>query len=316
MSNKIAVIVAYFGRFPNYFPLWLKSCGRNPTIDFIVVSDQCLESSISNVKFISMTLEEMRIKASATIGFSVALSHPYKCCDYRPAYGVIFADILKQYDYWGHCDIDLIFGDLQYFFDLYDLYSYDKFGVLGHLALYRNNDKINNSFRVPFENLDYRKVFTTERNCFFDELSGINRIHKHVNCKLFSKRIFVDIATVYKRYRIIDVYNLDEKPRNYPVQTFSWENGKTYHVYEENGEIHKKEYLYVHFQKRPNYALTFDASKTNAFYITNSGFYIKESEPSKEQISKLNPFYGSVYEFIERKYRLFARRVKRRLKKE
>ena len=32
--HKICVVGIYFGRFPEYFPLWLNSCGYNKTIDF------------------------------------------------------------------------------------------------------------------------------------------------------------------------------------------------------------------------------------------------------------------------------------------
>lgn len=314
--NKIAIIVAYFGKFPNYFPLWLKSCGKNPTIDFIIVTDQELDVSYDNIIVKNMKLSDLQKKATAVLGFEAALENPYKCCDYKPLYGVLFADILKGYDYWGHCDIDLIFGDLQYFFDKYDLYSYDKFGTLGHLALYKNCDKMNYSYKTIYENLDYRKVFTDDKNYAFDELGGIYRIHKHMNVCLFTKRIFVDIATIYKRYRVIDVYGLDERPTNYAVQTFSWENGKTYHVFESKDGIRKQEYIYIHFQKRPNYEIQQNLLEANKFYITNHGFFPAANKIlTCEEILKLNPYKGKMYEAIEGKYNLLSRRVKSFIKR-
>lgn len=135
--NKIAVVVVYFGKFPNYFGLWLKSCEKNPTIDFLVMTDQQLENRPKNVIVKPLTIECMREKASSVLGFAVKLDRPYKCCDFKPLYGLMFGEELKNYDYWGHADIDLIFGNLQYFFDKYRLYDYDKFGALGHLALYK-----------------------------------------------------------------------------------------------------------------------------------------------------------------------------------
>lgn len=154
--NKIAIIVAYFGKFPNYFPLWLKSCGKNPTVDFIIVTDQELNVPYDNIIVKKMQLSDLQKKATTVLGFEAALANPYKCCDYKPLYGVLFAEILKGYDYWGHCDIDLIFGDLQYFFDKYDLYSYDKFGTLGHLSLYKNNDMMNNSYKTIVEEWNHK----------------------------------------------------------------------------------------------------------------------------------------------------------------
>lgn len=316
MINKIAIIVAYFGKFPNYFPLWLKSCGKNPTVDFIVVTDQKLNVPYDNIIVKNMQLSDLQNKATAVLGFEAALANPYKCCDYKPLYGLLFADILYGYDYWGHCDIDLIFGDLQYFFDKYDLYSYDKFGTLGHLALYKNSDKMNNSYKTIYGNLDYRKVFTDDKNYAFDELGGIYRIHQHMNVRLFTKRIFVDIATIYKRYRIIDVYGLDERPTNYAVQTFSWENGKTYHVFESKDGIRKQEYIYIHFQKRPNYEIQPELLDSDKFYITNHGFFPGgEKELTHEDILRLNPYKGKFYEDIEGNYNLLYRRVRNYFKR-
>lgn len=316
MKNKIAIIVTYFGKFPDYFPLWLKSCGRNPTIDFFVITDQDIKEPYSNVFVKNMTLEDMRNRASEVLGFNVKLSKPYKCCDYKPVYGLLFSDYLSQYDYWGHCDIDLIFGDLQQFFDEYDLYSYEKFGTLGHLSLYRNNDKMNNSFKNVCEGLDYRKVFATEGNCLFDELGGVYKIHKNLNIKLFTKRIFIDIATIYRRYRMIEVYDLDVPAQNYQVQTFCWNKGKIYHVYETNGDIHKQEYIYIHFQKRPNYSLPDGVLDADVFYITNHGFiaFDKKNLESKN-ILQMNPYSGKLYEYFEGRYNLFKRRLKNYLKR-
>lgn len=316
MNNKIGIVVAYFGKFPNYFPLWLKSCGSNPTIDFIIVTDQDLKVKEDNVIVKRMTLLDMQVRASNVLGFDAKLSKPYKCCDYRPVYGLLFSDLLSKYDYWGHCDVDLIFGDLQYFFDKYDLYSYDKFGTLGHLSLYRNNEKMNNSFIKICEGLNYREVFSIENNCLFDELGGIYKIHKNMNVKLFTKRIFIDIATIYKRYRIIDVYKLDTPAENYPVQTFCWDNGKVFHVYESNGIIHKQEYIYIHFQKRPNFELSHESLSSDMFYITNKGFIPATKERlTGNEILKMNPYPGGLYEVLEGRYSMLKRRIYRYIKR-
>ena len=312
--NKIAVVVVYFGKFPNYFGLWLKSCEKNPTIDFLVMTDQQLENRPKNVIVKPMTIECMREKASSVLGFAVKLDRPYKCCDFRPLYGLMFGEELKNYDYWGHADIDLIFGNLQYFFDKYRLYDYDKFGALGHLALYKNTDKVNNAFKLQGGDVDYRQVFTTEDNFIFDEVEGITKIMRINGFKVFTKRIFVDIATRYKRYRMIDSYSLDESAKNFPAQTFYWEDGHIYHAYYEKGQFSKEEYLYAHFQKRPNFHVLFNCKNENAFYITNTGFYIKKGNPTRKQVLRLNPFYGAIYERLEFICREYYQKVKNRIK--
>lgn len=314
MNNKISVVVAYFGKFPNYFPLWLKSCSYNKTIDFLLFTDQIFQNLPDNVICIPMTLEEMRQRATSVLGFEAALSRPYKCCDYKPIYGLIFADYLSKYDYWGHCDVDLIFGDLQFFFDKYKLYDYDKFGTLGHLSLFRNTPEVNNAYKIQGSLQDYKQVYTNEENTLFDELCGLSTMMIEKGYKVFKKRIFVDVATRYKRYRITDVYNLDIKPTNYPCQTFLWEKGKTYHVYYDKGNVKSEEYIYVHFQKRPNFEVNDHILASNKFYITNKGFVPFNEEPTKKQILEVNPYRGCLYEKIERIYKEYKIRIKNRLK--
>ena len=142
------------------------------------------------------------------------------------------------------------------------------------------------------------------------------------NFPIFTKRIFADIATVYHRYRVIDCYTLDDKPKNYKEQIFYWENGKTYRAYFEGDVLHKEEYLYIHFQKRPNYDVTFDPGTIDAFYITNTGFYPKTGEVTKDIINELNPYPGMGKEFYEKsrrwlkdKFELFRRKMRRILRR-
>ena len=316
MSNKIAIVVAYFGKFPNYFPLWLKSCAYNATIDFFLFTDQQLENLPQNVKHVPMSLSEMQDRASDVLGFKAVLTKPYKCCDYRPLYGALFKDYLATYDYWGHCDVDLIFGDLQYFFDKYNLYDYDKFGTLGHLSLFRNCEKVNNAYKLAGDNgrPGYREVFTNERNFTFDELSGISMTMIEHGFKVFPQRLFVDIATSYKRYRFANIYPLDNGMTNYSIQTFIWKNGKTYHIFEKSNQIQKCEYIYVHFQKRPNYEITKDLVESSGFYITNTGFHILDKEISRDKILELNPYKGKLYEILEHNCHIWNRKIKNRLK--
>lgn len=37
--NKICLLEPYYGTFPNYFHLWIKSASLNPNIDFYIISD-------------------------------------------------------------------------------------------------------------------------------------------------------------------------------------------------------------------------------------------------------------------------------------
>lgn len=58
MDNRIGIVGIYFGKLPNYFSLWVKSCSANHSIDFHVITDDILkiggvlrECNISSIFF-------------------------------------------------------------------------------------------------------------------------------------------------------------------------------------------------------------------------------------------------------------------------
>lgn len=291
-KNKICVIGVYFGKLPSYFNLWLQSCYNNPKIDFLIFTDQDLESNHKNVIFEKMTLKEMKKIAEKKLKMEISLEKPYKCCDFRPAYGVIFEDYLKGYCYWGHCDFDMIFGDIYSFIKKYDYEKYDKFLSNGHLSLYKNNDIINNAFKLPGSECgEYLVVFTNDKSYIFDELTGINKILIKNQFKVFDKRIFADISEIYSRFRLA----LDDK--NYNNQIFYYEKGKIFRSYIEKNNLNKEEFIYIHFKRRNMYNLP--QNKTS-FYISKNGFYdIIDNVKIDEVINKYNTYNGKFYEKIE-----------------
>ncbi len=297
--NKICIIGVYFGKLPNYFSLWLKSAEYNSTVDFYVFTNQKLENLPKNVYCIDFSLEEIKRRVNDIVGFEVCLNSPYKCCDYKVIYGLIFKDYIEKYDYWGHTDFDLIYGDLQYFFDKYDLYSYDKFLWLGHLSLYKNTEKVNNYYKLDGSKYNYKQVFTTPDIYAFDEEACLVSIYQKNNLPIFLDKVFLDISARRKRYLQITTSLKGEKIKNYKHQTFYWENGKIYRVYLEGKEIFKEEYLYMHFKCRPNFTVNFNAENCSAFYITNKGFIEKHGQVTKQNIYKYNKYHGWLYEWFE-----------------
>ena len=56
--TTVCIIGVYFGTFPQYFDLWIKSAEYNNSIDFILFTDQEYQNSPSNVHFIKMSIED------------------------------------------------------------------------------------------------------------------------------------------------------------------------------------------------------------------------------------------------------------------
>lgn len=75
--------------------------------------------------------------------------------------------------------------------------------------------------------------------------------------------------------------------KNYEKQFFCLENGKILQYYlNENEEINKKEYAYIHFQqKKPT--INFDineATQDDRIILNSSGFFINNGEVNKQMI--------------------------------
>lgn len=136
------------GKFPIYSNLWLDSCQRNYTIDFLLITDQTIQNCPPNVILKNMTLQELRERIQIGMKEKIVLDKPYKSCDFRPMFGYIFQKELIGYDFWGHCDMDVIFGNIRKFVTDELLDKYDKIYPLGHFSLYRNSDKCNLYFKL------------------------------------------------------------------------------------------------------------------------------------------------------------------------
>ena len=179
-KHSVALILPYYGKFPNYFPLWLKSAGANTNFTFMIFTDIDMSgyNIPDNVHVHKMTMEEVRQRASRHLGFEAVLTMPYKLCDYKPMYGLIFEDYLKGYDFWGHIDPDIIWGNLENFItdDLLD--EYIRLFHLGHMNIYRNTDEVNHSalHELPGWNISYKDIYSTAMVIGYDESALIENL--------------------------------------------------------------------------------------------------------------------------------------------
>ena len=119
----------------------------------------------------------MRELIKERIGKKSILEDRYKISDYKPAYGILFEDYLKDFDFWGHCDVDIIWGDIRKYtteeiLDKHDMFSTRKGRMSGHFSLFRNTRSINQLFRQSSEFADVIE----QRECLgFDE-EGMTRL--------------------------------------------------------------------------------------------------------------------------------------------
>lgn len=146
--NKIIILIPYFGKWPIWMQLYLDSIKRNTSIDFLFITDCDISylNEIKNVKFIKTTFDDYINRYKLVLGMSINIPNPYKICDLRPFFGIIHQEIIKNYDFFGWTDVDVLFGDIRSFYsdnilNQYEVLSTHKTRLSGHLALLRNNEK-------------------------------------------------------------------------------------------------------------------------------------------------------------------------------
>lgn len=171
--KKLAIVICYLGKLPWYFDYFLHSCKYNATVHFYIISDdKSYRKSIpDNVFIMYRTMEDINAIATEKLGFEINIQSGYKLCDFKPAYGLLFSDILKEYDFWGHGDIDVIYGNIRSFITDDVLNEFDVIAVrhdflTGYFLLFRNNEKMKMLFT---KSKDYKKVFSSEKHYCFDE---------------------------------------------------------------------------------------------------------------------------------------------------
>lgn len=284
--SSILLIVPFFGRLPSWSELHFRSCAANPTVNWLLVSDQAFDAGSlpANVRTKRMTLAALKQQIDALVGFETVLPTAYKLCDFRPLYGFLFADDLHGFDFWGHCDMDVIFGDIRHFLPEATLNAYDKVLIHGHLSLYRNTDAANNYFRLEAPGLNYREVFTSPESMAFDEFGGIRQLLDRHGIEFFrNDRCFADLdPTTYK-------LNALWSP-NYKRQCFYWEGGKAFRAFWTGTSYGRDEYAYIHFQRRPMEPAGPQLIDAAGFYVTPNGFVAKApGQPDVADMRRFNP---------------------------
>lgn len=252
MKNKICLLFPYFGHTNNYFSLWLKSASKNDLIDFYFISDKCPfdQNKYQNIFFIEDSLKSIKERASKFLNFDCSLELPYKLCDYRPLYFLLFNEIVQKYDYWGFGDVDLIYGDLNSFVCSDKFVGKDCIFHLGHLSFIRNIDKVNN---LIFEKVDseiLKKVYTTNKACFFDERDycRYNLLKSDEPEKVFDDYLVIaDVSPVYSFMWPPYAQYKKLTPKKY---VFLYNNGKIKGYFKENGKLISEDYVYLHIMRR------------------------------------------------------------------
>lgn len=302
--KTICIIIPYFGHFNNYFPLFLISCKNNPTVNWLVFTDDKEEYNWPpNVKVVYTTLDDIRLRVQHLFPFKISLKKPYKLCDYKPAYGLIFEKELEGFDFWGHCDTDMIIGNIRHFVTDSVLEN-DKVFSRGHFTLYRNNKQMNSYFQNQ-NYISYQEVFTSDSSYAFDEWGGVSKAAEIDGIECYDELVMDDIWTnadgfiPTKRFsgpvspyhkNNIDISNEYRRMR-YIV--YQYNKGCLSRVWLRKNLIHTEEVLYVHFQKR-SMEMTLEVDDLLSKYTIAKDCFIPYQDISKKNIKSIaGPYYSA-----------------------
>lgn len=289
---KLALINLYFGKLPAYFPLWLASCQRNPSVDFFLFTDNTIQLNLpSNVNVVNMSFEEMIERINGKFPFEVKVLIPYKLTDFKPAYGYIFEDMLISYDYWGYCDLDLIFGNIMKFVEPPMRDGKKKIYQKGHLTIYKNIESMRTLFMRSGARFSYKSVYSDSECYAFDEYGGLIPITNKQSVEEYYQEDMADISCRINRLTA-------SRQTNYDYQVFYYENGKVYRAYIENDVVRTQEYIYIHIQKRK---YQFDGAY-DCFFILSNRFVEKQPGiPSADEIRSLSQFVSEAEDHLQLK---------------
>jgi hypothetical protein len=274
--NKACILLPYFGKWPPYMDVYLKGCANNPNVDFIFFTDAGpLPNAPDNVKLHPLTLKEFNALVSKQFNITARIESAYKVCDVRPAFGLLFEEFIKSYDFWGWGDIDLVYGRLDAFFTSnhfkeFDILSGRKFWVSGALCFIRNTPEVNTMF---LENEDYKANFTRAQHTSFSECGKkwSDVLNGRTILELdFKEKNFTRLVAEWVHADLLKAYFED---------MYKESIGKDDYVHFSNGKLSSRAgqefalFHYVMTKRNPWFKYPKWKEVPDEFYITPTGFY-------------------------------------------
>lgn len=173
VRNDIVLILPFYGKLPWYFDFFLRSL-EGKSFDMLFVSDLAPDWYPSNFHILKLDFTSLSKLINEKLDTNVTLKNTYKLCDYKPMYGKIFEDYIKDYHYWAFGDCDLIYGNslngfLEEVVPKYDVVSLRRHWLSGPFTILRNT----NTFVTFYKKATMlNDVFTNDKYMGFDELGG------------------------------------------------------------------------------------------------------------------------------------------------
>ncbi len=309
--KSIVLIVPYIGKWPLWFDAHLISIARNPSINWLFITDCAIPDVYpENVRFVPTTLESLNNKINNVLGVNVPLS-PRKLCDVRPAYGEIFQEYISDYDFWGFCDVDIIWGNIRGYIpetilSEYDIISSRKDTVAGHFTILRNTAAINSLYlSIPA----YKEMLSMDKLMRIDE-------------EAFS--VYLKNPEIQSKYKIwwegYLMNNTNGKAhQEYYLDKWLWKDGKILEL-KEGKPINEVMYLhFINWKRFMNRCEVNYSDNPKEFYISFNGIHFKKHSKFAKELNSLRNIVDGYWVRDKRRLRKLKmksllKRVKRKFK--
>jgi hypothetical protein len=180
----------------------------------------------------------------------------------------VFREELAGYDFWGHSDLDVVFGRIRDHLPP-EAFEADKILIQGNFALYRNTAEAAGWFRHEIDGISYREVMTDPAARHFDEGAGIYYILRDLGVPCWEQRVIFDLS--FHRYR-----TRAEDPPGRDPRRYAWEDGEVVEYRLDRGRIVRRTALLVHLQKRTMRAPAPDVLAADRYWISANGFAVQD----------------------------------------
>jgi hypothetical protein len=309
VSPRFAFVIAYYGRWPFYWDLWKKTAGKNSKFDFLVLTDLPKPSYIpGNVHILPMQFAELSRRISEVIGFDLPRLTYHKLCDCKPFYGLAFSDLLRPYRYWGYCDVDLFFGNLQLLEEMAESEKFDFISpfdhTVGHCTLIRNQRHVN---EIPLKIPNLKSRFFEPAITFMDE-GGLSQAA--IRAGGFAFGVVNNLRNEWIKSN--PFLGATAMPDGTVAGMPGWfllhyRDGR---VLLYDNSLHSHEALYFHFMgmKQPRFWLNFGECSLEEFSFTSYGVVPGLLDPSVKQSARFRA-RCCAYQFPGYAYRAVRNRI-------
>jgi hypothetical protein len=276
--KKIALIAIFIGKLPGWMEVFAETCKWNPAVDWLLFSSAPYfpRQKVENLHCHRLTKDQLVQLAKEKIGVKVVLKNAYKICDLKPTYGVLFKEFLKEYAFWGHVDLDILWGDLLQFItedmlSTQQIISAHEKVLCGHLTLYKNLDSINHLYE---QHPQYKEILESENHKGFDEegmMEIVLKLAKEKKINFCGCRIALD-GIISKRWFQYHEYSENEIDQ-IKYGAGYWEKGKIFHT----ASNIERGYLHFHAWKKKWKSLskiTLRPERIERIVVSERGFEI------------------------------------------